>query len=208
LYYALQRVTEAAALLPAPKAGFFRSHEIQSFIENYVSVSCEGETCVTAIGALWSSLTHALEGDLDVTVHPTNQAGSSSNEVSDIDVTKNGKLAYTLEVKDKKFAAQDVGHAVSKVENAGHGSLIFVVGPQGRLEGCSISDAERAYSSNTTSLIFVHLLHYSRSLLSLMPDSRPADFYKALLNHCRRAKVKDKTLEHLATCARKSGWID
>lgn len=208
LYYTLKRLDLNKALLPPPKSDLSGVHEIQAFIEDYVSISCEGETCATVVGALISSLKPVLSGNLQVTVHPANQAGSSSKEVSDIDVKRDGELLYTIEIKDKKFAVQDVGHAVSKVEEVGHESLVFVEGPQALLEGCSVGEAEKAYSTEKTSLIFVDLLGYSRSLLTLNPGISPSEFYELLVSHCEEAKVKDKTLQQLAKCARNAGWID
>ena len=207
MYFALIRLNARAAQLPTSKTGLSGIHLIQDFVEHYTSISVEGETCATAVGALLTCLEPYLAKSLRPVVHPSNQAGSSSNEIADIDVMDGRSLAYAIEVKDKAFSMEDVQHALKKVMQAGHGSLVFVVGPQGRSKEGTFQEIERRISTPSASVIFVQMEYFSRSILALAPNTSPKDFYDALVAHCNAARVKDKTREHLAACARKAGWI-
>jgi len=106
---------------------------------------------------------------VEVKVHKVNQAGSSSNEVSDIDVYANGTLIYTAEVKDKEFAAQDVEHAVTKVAMNDHFSLVFLKGPRGELSGDTEESLIQAWGERGFNLYFATVVDYFCSVVSVAP---------------------------------------
>ena len=85
---------------------------ILSLVDRLVSRSMEGEACSLAVTAALECLSRGPFKGSRVEVHPVNQAGSSSLEVSDVDVFFEGRLAASIEVKDKHFSKYDVGHAV------------------------------------------------------------------------------------------------
>lgn len=107
----------------------FDARTVGQLMHQLLGQSCGGEVPVSVVGAI---LMNWFEGgETEIRVHPANQAGSSSNEVGDIDVYQDGSLVLAVEVKDKPFIATDVYHAAAKAIDAGCPRLLFVVGRQG-----------------------------------------------------------------------------
>jgi hypothetical protein len=69
--------------------------------------------------------------DYVVEVHPVNQSGASSKEISDLDIYKSGKLFAANEIKDKPFVGTDIQHAADKVIASGNSHMFFIVGRRG-----------------------------------------------------------------------------
>jgi hypothetical protein len=86
----------------------FMVSSIIGFSDDFLNESHEGETCAIMAGTSFSLLAELKNLEFHVKTHKTNQAGSSSNEISDIDVFLDSVLLYTAEVKDKNFSSQDV----------------------------------------------------------------------------------------------------
>jgi hypothetical protein len=103
---------------------------MDEFLTNYMMQSFGGEVPVSLVGAILSM--RFVSKKSTVKVHPANQAGSSSNEVGDIDVYDGDIVVLPVEVKDKTFGRADVNHAVSKAKQSDCRRLLFATGPQGR----------------------------------------------------------------------------
>jgi len=73
--------------------------------------------------------------EVGVHVHPVNEAGSSSNEISDIDVRDGNTLVFTAEVKTRYSLMRDVMHAIGKVKAAALPRLHFIKGPRAETDG-------------------------------------------------------------------------
>lgn len=170
------------------------------FAEAFIEASVEGETCALLAGAAFSALGIGVKEDWDVIVHPVNQAGSSSNEVSDVDVYRDGKLLHTAEVKDKDFSAQDVEHAVGKAASADHKRLIFLVGPRGSLLGSSASELQHHWEGKGFVLVFLDLIDFFKSAVSLCPGLDAQGLARFIDAHAKRARVKDETIEIARAC--------
>jgi hypothetical protein len=207
IFYTKMRGLTMTALLPDSENKETGLQKIIQFVGHFSVKSIEGETCAVLTGAILTCLQPLLGKTFEVRVHPTNQAGSSSKEISDVDAYLLKQLKYTIEVKDKTFSLEDLGHAVKKVAQAGHNSLIFVMGPRGFLKDGAIEDAEERFSSDTMSVACISIGSFARSILSLVPDTTPLEFYRALTHHCKSARVKDETIKHLNQCAKSLGWI-
>ncbi len=103
---------------------------MENFLNSYMTQSFGGEVPVSLVGAILSM--RFASKKFAVKVHPANQAGSSSNEVGDIDVYDGDIVVLPVEVKDKTFGRADVKHAVSKAKQSDCRRLLFATGPQGR----------------------------------------------------------------------------
>lgn len=103
---------------------------MDEFLTNYMKQSFGGEVPVSLAGAILFMRFASKKST--VKVHPANQAGSSSNEVGDIDVYDGDIVVLPVEVKDKIFGRADVNHAVNKARQSDCRRLLFVTGPQGR----------------------------------------------------------------------------
>ena len=172
------------------------------FAEAFIEHSVEGETCALLAGAAYSALDMGMKEQHKVVVHPVNQAGSSSNEVSDVDVHCEGRLVHTAEVKDKEFSSQDVEHAVGKVADAGHRRLVFLVGPRGHLNGSTMRALEQHWEARGFVLVFVDLLDFFKSAIALCPGLHFKHLAEFIEAHAKRARVKDETISIARRCLR------
>lgn len=123
----MSRQGQTATDLPL-KAIFLTSSVLESFFNDYLNESFGGELPVSVAGAILSMKFNS-KGE-SVRVHPANQAGSSSNEVGDIDVYSGDLVILPVEVKDKPYIQSDVKHAIEKAKYAKCGRLLFVTGRQ------------------------------------------------------------------------------
>ncbi len=128
IYHVLQRPERATIKVVAHAVSAADdSAAIKTMLHTFLSQSHEGETAVIAVGALLRTL-HAAQPGLVVKVHPTNQAGSSSKEICDIDLTANGVLLMGAEIKDKSYNQHDIAHAVKKATVNQLTKMLFIEG--------------------------------------------------------------------------------
>lgn len=200
IYFIFQRESRDLADYLSIEAGSFKQSSLINFSRQLVSKSIEGETCALLAGSIFNLIGKISSRQLDIKVHKVNQAGSSSNEVSDVDVYENKKLIYTAEVKDKNFTKQDVEHAVSKAVLAGHSSLIFLKGPRGILSNDSEESITVLWQEKSVDLFFLDIVEYFTSILSLAENIDVTEFTSWLNQHADAAKVKDDTFKHLTEC--------
>lgn len=207
IYYTLQReslVGEAAEL-----DGDATLHKVLTkFVSAAVAQSCEGESCAIVTGLAFFLLGRGTGRDFEVKVHPVNQAGSSSNEVLDVDVLTDETLAYAAEVKDKDFNANDVGHAAAKSAAAGLGSFYFVCGPrsQGAARGAEYVD--RVADEKNVRVSFVDVEQFFAMCAGLAPSDVSADDVWAFVDAAMmKARVKDATQAHILGAARFAGLV-
>lgn len=170
------------------------------FAQNFIEESIEGETCALIAGAAFSAMGIGLGQNFDVVVHPVNQAGSSSNEVSDVDILSNGELLHTAEVKDKDFSAQDVEHAIGKAAAAGQHRLIFLIGPRGRLVGSTEAELQHLWEDRGFVLVFLRLINFFRSAIALCPGLDAQRMAGFIDTHAKKARVKDETITKARDC--------
>ena len=71
--------------------------------------------------------------DLEITCHPVNQAGSSSNEIGDVDFSSENKVVMCAELKDKEYFPSDLMHAVDKAVAGECSKMLIVEGPRALL---------------------------------------------------------------------------
>ncbi|MBR0560732.1 restriction endonuclease, SacI family [Neokomagataea anthophila] len=208
IHFVMQRqplVAEAAEL-----DGDASLHKaLVEFARAALEQSCEGESCAIMTGLAFYLLGRGTGRDLEIKVHPTNQAGSSSNEVLDVDVYSGHHLVYTAEVKDKLFNANDVGHAAAKAAAAGFGSFYFVCGPrsQGAIRGSEFVGLEA--DQRNVRVSFVDIEQFFMTYLGLVPDDlNVPDVWAFTDRVMMNARVKDATLTHILSAARYAGLVN
>ena len=200
IYWVFQRETaNFTVTLPDDIDGFEKSSLVE-FAKELVSKSMEGETCALLASISFDIAAYVMGNDLEVKMHKVNQAGSSSNEISDIDVYENGNLKYTAEVKDKEFTAHDVEHAVQKARGAGSDSLIFIKGPRGKLSGASEDDLQNGWSEKGFTVHFIGIIDHFSSIFSLASSIDANSFIEWVNRHASYANIKDETSRHLNDC--------
>lgn len=99
------------AIFSVPESANLHS-KILSFIDTALDKSYEGEILTLLVAGVYHLL-YNIPGAF-VEVHPVNQCGASSHEISDLDIYINGALVSSNELKDKNYTESDVRHAADK----------------------------------------------------------------------------------------------
>ncbi len=180
-------------------------NEILKFIQSALVENNEGETSVLIVGALYD-LYMEQYFDYKVVVNPVNQSGSSSNEISDIDVYKDNQLFITNEVKDKNFRYTDVSHAVKKVIDSNFNKMLFVKGIDGALEGDDEYNIELHCQEKNFQLQFIDIYSLAKNLLILSPNPTVARFWNSITENAIHKKFKEKTISYFINLAESFGW--
>ena len=199
LYFVMQRESRNLSDL-LPDVSTSKSEALLvPFAKYFVTESHGGETSAIVAGTCFSLLGKILGSDFDVRTHKVNQAGSSSNEVSDIDVYEEGCLIYSAEVKDKIFSAADVEHAIRKVAEADHFALIFLKGPRAHLVDTTEDHLIELWAAKGVALYFIGVVDYLASILtiSIADVISVDDFIRFLSLHAESAIISDSTFSHL-----------
>lgn len=200
LFWIFKRPSRNLADFLNNEDGKFWQSSLHLFSQRLIEQSFEGETCALIAGVTFNLLARIANKEYIVKVHKVNQAGSSSKEVSDIDVYEENVLVYTAEVKDKVFTKEDVSHAVSKAAQAGHHSLIFLKGPRASLRDGSENDLQQSWIEKGFDLYFIGVTDFFNSVLSITNGIEKEIFVSWINDHANSAKIKDDTFKHLAEC--------
>lgn len=104
--------------------------KLLAFIEIALTLSYEGEVLTLLVAGVYHLLYNAPNAFVEV--HPVNQSGASSHEISDLDIYVDGVLVSSNELKDKDFTESDVRHAADKVLQAGGNKMLFIEGPRSK----------------------------------------------------------------------------
>jgi hypothetical protein len=168
------------------------------FLSRLVSSSVHGETSALASAVLFWILGKSRNQEWVIQVHPVNESGTSSKEVSDIDVYCGEKLIYTAEVKDKQFKRHDVEHAVDKVAEAGHDVLYFIRGPQGLLADVSEDSLIGVAAKKKVELLMLDITSMIVDVVSFAPKSLTLkDVAEQIRKYADQARVKAETLKQI-----------
>ncbi|HTB12117.1 MAG TPA: restriction endonuclease, SacI family [Bryobacteraceae bacterium] len=199
IFFATQRIArDTAALETAIEKLDGGRQQIAAYFEKLISKSEHGETCVLAVGGLFWLMAITRAEKWKIAVHPVNESGTSSNEVSDIDVRIGSKLIITAEVKDKTFIAKDVAHAVSRVQREGFHTLHFIQGPRAELVEASDDYVRSQAAKAGVELHLIVLENLADGIIPFAPkDVTLKDFAEAIAAFAKEARVKDETLQHL-----------
>jgi hypothetical protein len=193
--YAIARQAARTELFPRLSAD---SHlKVIEFVDAFVTRSIGGQVAAIVSGTILSTYFDQFEG-FEVTVHPVNQSGASSNEVADIDIKKDGVIFVAVEVKDKQFSEQDVDHAAFKASQYGLKSITFIIGVNGTCMGSSLDQvAKTVLMTRSVSVIFVDLVSFLRSIMALCPELSFATFFSKLQHYAISARTRDEMFEHI-----------
>lgn len=170
------------------------------FISQFLGTCNGGECAASTAGAFFRMIYPKYK----VIVHPANQAGTSSNEIGDIDIKHKKKLVMAVEVKDKIFAESDINHAIRKVIESGNTRLLFLIGrhadplPSGIKFG-KISD-DRAKAGADVS--FEKLDRLCFRLLSLLSEEERKDLIRHMAAVLDEMRATDATKAHFKRCVK------
>lgn len=207
IYFVMQRdalVTKAVEL-----TGDATLHRVLvDFLQAALLQSCEGESCAIITGTAFYILGRGYERSFDIKIHPVNQAGSSSNEILDIDIYLSETLIYAAEVKDKIFNANDVDHAASKVATAGLQSLFFICGPRSQRASEALDYVAKIAIDKKVRVSFVDVEQFFLTSLGFAPVDLDAEEIWKFIDTCMiTSRVKDSTKTYVISCAKAVGLI-
>jgi hypothetical protein len=181
--------------------------EAARFYDRVTHKSIEGETTSIMAGLALKRLASVDTRKLQASIHPVNESGASSNQVSDIDVVGAGaEVVLTVEVKDKKFTREDVEHAVIRAMEAGLSHLIFVLGPRGTANGSTTEDMVDHWEARGFNLVFLDLRDLFKLLFAIAHDLSREQLGHMLTDLLKESRAKDETVSHIDSCIRAMGW--
>ena len=112
--------------------------ELRGFLSDLLDQGFGGDALVLATSALYRIQYPEAQG-FHVMPHPVNQPGSSSRQLSDLDLELNGEPFLATELKDTPFNEDDVRHAATTAAGKVSG-VLFVSGRYG-----SLNDQTQSY---------------------------------------------------------------
>lgn len=180
---------------------FASKRAILGLIESLVVRSCEGESLALSVAILFELLAKAQGGNLHVFSHPVNQSGASSNEISDVDVFEaDGETPrYCCEAKDKPYTRADIDHAVGKVADNKHSSMLFVSGPNARTSE-NLPAIVMEYEAKGFDLTFLSSSAFASGIIALAPSTTWADITTIINRHLAWMRAKEETIIHCKAC--------
>jgi len=136
-----------------------------------------------------------------VKVHPVNESGASKREISDLDIYRDGKPLIANELKDKAFGETDVRHAVDKAKENGVGTLLFITGPRGKMEGDFAESIEEEYLEKG---MLLQILTYRQFLVPKIIALNASDIHELMrfiIVTAQNTKFKDDVIDYLYAIA-------
>lgn len=137
-----------------------------------------------------------------VDVHPVNESGASSKEISDLDVYANGVLISSNELKDKNYAETDVRHAADKVLNAGGNRMLFIEGPRAAATENFQNSIQDEYTSRNFMLRILAYQAFFASNIGSLENIDCEEFVRYILQTAQDTKFKKETIAYLDNLAK------
>lgn len=185
--------------------GLIDISDFAQLVLDYIFVITEhcldGETCPLVVAQMEQMY---LGKDFKVRPHNVNESGTSTNEVGDIDVfDKRGKLAYSIEVKDKAFSRQDVMHAITKFRQAGLNTSMFIYGRNASYKQKEINELLKTVGREGHYCCLISILHYAKLRIADLKTLTIHDFVTGLLQFAKIINAKDETVRIVKDIASK-----
>ena len=167
---------------------------LYSFIDYLLWENFEGEILTLVVAGLYELYFKDLYDDYIVDVHPVNQSGASSKEVSDLDVYRGGVLYICNELKHKPFSDHDLRHAADKVISERKNQMYFIIGRGVFFDNISIKSCLDEYLDKGFLIHIVPIDFFVSTILGLI-ENIDADFYvKYVLQTAIDTKFKQETI--------------
>lgn len=113
--------------------------DLRKFLSDLLDQGFGGDALVLTVSALYRIQYPEAEG-YKVIPHPVNQPGTSSRQLSDLDLEKDGVPFLGTELKDKPFTVDDVRRAATTAAEGNVSGVLFVSG-----RGGNLNDQTQAY---------------------------------------------------------------
>ena len=173
---------------------------LYSFIDKLLCENYEGEILTLVVAGLFEQYMVGHD-NYKVEVHPVNESGASSKEISDLDIYLDGKLFVSNELKDKDFTDHDMEHAADKVIAAGKGQINFVIGRHGGCPQKLIVSTIRKYLAKGFVINVIPVDFFVLTILSMINTINIEYFLKYILATARDTKFKETTISFIQSVA-------
>lgn len=183
---------ERSANLPA---------RLMAYMEKALEHSYEGEVLTLLVAGTYHLMYD--KPNAIVEVHPVNQSGASSHEISDLDIYVDGLLVASNELKDKDYAETDVRHAADKVLEAGGTKMLFVEGPRSMAAGNFAEDIEREYLEKNFLLRIVSYRNLLSAMIGSLESIDAQEFMRFIIETAQETKFKEEVIDYLDKLAQK-----
>ena len=170
--------------------------QLLSCINTLLEENHEGEVLTLVVAGLFDQYL-AQEADFKVDVHPVNQAGASSKEISDLDIYLAGEHYVANELKDKPFTDTDLIHAADKVMQTGKMHMNFIVGRHGGADSDVIAECIGSYLERGFVLNVVPVDMFVPTLLGVCRKVDCDRFAKFIIDTAMQTKFKEVTVEYV-----------
>lgn len=168
---------------------------LMTFINHALEKSFEGEVLTLLVAGIYHL---QFNGDADfVEVHPVNESGASDKEISDLDIYRNGRLVSSNELKDKKYAENDVRHAADKVLRAGGTKMLFIEGVHAQAFGVSAKVLEAEYRKKNFMLGIIPCRQFFEVNIGMLEECNCEEFMRYILYVATETKFKEETIYYL-----------
>lgn len=169
--------------------------KLMDFCKKLLSESFEGEILTLVVAAVYRSLLPTE--DVIVEVHPVNESGASSKEISDLDIYINNSLLVSNELKDKEYSENDVRHAADKVIQAGGCKMLFIEGPRGHMSSDFKEKITKQYAEKSFMLSIIPISVFLQTIIPMIPNIDAQKFVKYMLVTAHETKFKEETISYV-----------
>lgn len=180
--------------------------EISNFIHELLKCSFEGEVCSIVVGTIEKLYHEKFKVTFEVFAHKVNQSGSSSKEVGDIDIYREGNFYYSVEVKDKDFNEYDLGHAFDKMRVSGAHKGQFVFGPQASFDNALIQAKLDEFQAQDFMVWFIDIYTYCQTMLFKMDFVDKSEFLDTIFKTAKEINCKKETNSWIHSVILEQGW--
>lgn len=180
--------------------------EIYEFIVRFLDRSFEGETSIIIVWALEKIYHNKFSKNFKVNVHKVNQSGSSSKEVGDIDIYKEEKFYYAIEVKDKVFNEYDLEHALKKMQSANGKKWQFIYGSKASYIKKKIDKKISSFEQNGFMILFQDIRTYARTIIFKVDIVYKQEFIDAVMSTAIEINCKNETKIWLQKIISELNW--
>lgn len=180
--------------------------EIYEFIFRFLDKAFEGETSAIVVGALEKIYHSRFSKNFKVVAHKTNQSGSSSKEVGDIDIFIEDRFYYAIEVKDKKFTSYDLEHAFKKIQKQGGIKGQFIYGPNATFNENSLETRISLFEKEGFMVLFQDIYTYARTMIFKIDLNGKQEFIDAITETVIEINAKDELKNWIQELLLKLEW--
>lgn len=172
------------------------TEDARVFLSDLLDQGFGGDALTLVASALYR-VQYPCANGFEIVPHPVNQPGSSSRQLSDLDLRKNGEPFLATELKDKPFTVDDVRRATQTALAGGAPSILFVSGRGGSLLEQTLGYFSSVRSEYASKGIYVGLCDIDALMDMVLSTHADLDTVKLMNGVYEQARTNASTPETL-----------